>query len=45
MEKLADKQQIPFLVDTTEGHWMFESDEIIRYLEKHAVKQNLYDDE
>lgn len=31
LEKLGEKQQIPFLIDTSEGKWMFESDDIIEY--------------
>lgn len=39
-EKLAGKMQFPYLVDPAAGHGMFESKEIVRYLEdRYAAKR------
>lgn len=34
LEKLGGKQQVPFLVDTENGEMMYESDDIVAYLEE-----------
>jgi glutathione S-transferase len=34
LEKLGGEDQIPFLVDTDTGEMMYESDDIVEYLEK-----------
>ena len=34
LEKLGGKQQVPFLVDQDKGVMMYESDDIIEYLQK-----------
>lgn len=40
LEELGGKQQVPFLVDQDRGVRMYESDDIIRYLEEHYSKNN-----
>ncbi len=41
LEKLGGKQQVPFLVDTSTGVSMYESDDIIEYLQKQNSQVNL----
>lgn len=40
LETLGGKQQVPFLVDQDRGVMMYESDDIIAYLEKYYNKNN-----
>ncbi|MBP7819525.1 glutathione S-transferase N-terminal domain-containing protein [Candidatus Gracilibacteria bacterium] len=37
LEQLGGKQQVPFLLDTDAGEWLYESADIIDYLEKNYV--------
>jgi len=37
LEKLGGKGQVPFLIDTDQGKWMYESDDIIHYLKENYV--------
>lgn len=39
LEKLGGKQQVPFLVDVDHGEMMYESDDIIAYLEDNYLEQ------
>ncbi len=36
--KLGGKQEIPFLIDTDNAQMMYESEDIIKYLDKNYVK-------
>ena len=36
--KLGGKQQVPFLVDTDHGKMMYESEDIVKYLQESYVK-------
>lgn len=38
LEKLGGKQQVPFLLDTDHGEWLYESSDIIDYIEKNYVE-------
>jgi len=38
LNKLGGKEQVPFLVDTDVGEMMYESDDIVEYLQKNYVQ-------
>ncbi len=40
LRKLGGKTQVPFLVDPSNGVKMFESADIIAYVEEHYVRKN-----
>lgn len=35
LDQLGGKQQVPFLLDTDKGEWMYESADIIEYVQEH----------
>ncbi len=34
MQKLGGEQQVPFLIDLDKGRWMYESEDIIQYIQE-----------
>jgi glutaredoxin len=37
LRKIGEKDQVPFLMDTSRGVMMYESDEIIEHVQKHYL--------